>query len=153
MSFLGSSSWLLWPIVYFFAILLKVTFAFNSCQVTYFGSRYLFTPMLLSSALVKQSRSQKTYKAHFLLSGLWSSSLMALEELVLCIGLINFLICFWHLSHPSSQYCSRLAASGRVVIAIEHREGSGPSCMPRSWNREGRSEPRTLFYLREDDIQ
>jgi hypothetical protein len=52
-----------------------------------------------------------------------------------------------------SQFCCRMAASGKVILAIEHRDGTGPVCMPRSWNLEGKSEPRTLFYLRETDIQ
>ncbi|KDR83955.1 hypothetical protein GALMADRAFT_133340 [Galerina marginata CBS 339.88] len=51
-----------------------------------------------------------------------------------------------------SQFCSRLAASGRVVLALEHRDGTGPACLSRSWNLEGKSKPRTLFYLREADI-
>ncbi|KAF8204697.1 platelet-activating factor acetylhydrolase, isoform II-domain-containing protein [Pholiota molesta] len=52
-----------------------------------------------------------------------------------------------------SQFCSRLAASGKVVLAIEHRDGTGPVCMPRSWNEGGKSEPRTLLYLQERDIR
>ncbi|KAG2013287.1 hypothetical protein CC2G_010216 [Coprinopsis cinerea AmutBmut pab1-1] len=52
-----------------------------------------------------------------------------------------------------SQLCSRLAASGRVVLAVEHRDGTGTTTMPRSWNVDGnKSEPRTLLYLREADI-
>ncbi|PPQ64631.1 hypothetical protein CVT24_008368 [Panaeolus cyanescens] len=51
-----------------------------------------------------------------------------------------------------SQYCSRLAASGRIVLAVEHRDGSGTACMPRSWNQQGRSEPRTVLYIKEADI-
>jgi len=39
------------------------------------------------------------------------------------------------------------------VLAIEHRDGTGPVCMPRSWTLEGKSLPRTLLYLRETDIQ
>ncbi|KAF8165535.1 platelet-activating factor acetylhydrolase, isoform II-domain-containing protein [Crassisporium funariophilum] len=51
-----------------------------------------------------------------------------------------------------SQYCSRLAASGRVVLAVEHRDGTGTFCMPRAWKNDRKGEPRTLFYLRETDI-
>uniref|UniRef100_A0A8H7Y0Z5 N-acetyltransferase domain-containing protein n=1 Tax=Psilocybe cubensis TaxID=181762 RepID=A0A8H7Y0Z5_PSICU len=51
-----------------------------------------------------------------------------------------------------SQYCCRLAASGKVVLAVEHRDGTGTVCMRRSWNAEGKSEPRKLFYLRETDV-
>ena len=52
-----------------------------------------------------------------------------------------------------SQFCCRMAASGKVVLAIEHRDGTGPVCMPRSWTSEGKSLSRTLLYLRETDIQ
>ncbi|KAI0265829.1 platelet-activating factor acetylhydrolase, isoform II-domain-containing protein [Gloeopeniophorella convolvens] len=31
-----------------------------------------------------------------------------------------------------SQLCTHLASSGRVVIALEHRDGTGPICRPRS---------------------
>lgn len=54
--------------------------------------RYLFTPMLLCSILAMQTHTSKTHKSLSPLSGLWSSSLMALEELALCIGLIIYLL-------------------------------------------------------------
>lgn len=59
---------------------------------------------------------------------------------------------FWYI-YIYSQFCCRMAASGKVVLAIEHRDGTGPVCMPRSWTLEGKSLPRTLLYLRETDIQ
>jgi hypothetical protein len=55
--------------------------------------------------------------------------------------------------HRYSQFCSRLAASGKVVLAIEHRDGTGPACMPRSWNEGEKSEPRPFLYLQESDIR
>ncbi|TFK71814.1 hypothetical protein BDN72DRAFT_837193 [Pluteus cervinus] len=52
-----------------------------------------------------------------------------------------------------SQICSRLAASGKVVLAIEHRDGTGHACLPRSWNSEGdKSQPTPLWYLRDVDV-
>ncbi|CAA7260046.1 unnamed protein product [Cyclocybe aegerita] len=51
-----------------------------------------------------------------------------------------------------SQFCSRLAASGKIVLAVEHRDGTGTVCMPRSWNQGMKSGPRPIFYLRETDI-
>ena len=59
-----------------------------------------------------------------------------------------------HNAMLQSQFCSRLAASGRVVLAVEHRDGTGTVSMPRSWHVDGnKSEPRTLLYIREGDIQ
>lgn len=52
-----------------------------------------------------------------------------------------------------SQICSRLAASGRVVLAVEHRDGTGTVSLPRSWDVDGsKSKPRKLLYLTEKDI-
>ncbi|RXW25242.1 hypothetical protein EST38_g592 [Candolleomyces aberdarensis] len=52
-----------------------------------------------------------------------------------------------------SRTAYRLAASGRVVLAVEHRDGTGTVSMPRSWHVDGnKSEPRTIVYLRESDI-
>ncbi|KAJ7684003.1 platelet-activating factor acetylhydrolase, isoform II-domain-containing protein [Mycena rosella] len=42
-----------------------------------------------------------------------------------------------------SQLCSEMAAAGRVVLAIEHRDGTAPACAPRG---------RTVLYYREDDV-
>ncbi|KZP24695.1 hypothetical protein FIBSPDRAFT_856902 [Athelia psychrophila] len=46
-----------------------------------------------------------------------------------------------------SQVCARLAASGRVVLAMEHRDGTGPACV---WG-VGEGE-RTLLYIQDDDV-
>jgi len=32
----------------------------------------------------------------------------------------------------NSQLCTHLASSGKVVLAIEHRDGTSPICRPRS---------------------
>ncbi|KAJ7904684.1 platelet-activating factor acetylhydrolase, isoform II-domain-containing protein [Mycena olivaceomarginata] len=47
-----------------------------------------------------------------------------------------------------SQLCSEMAAAGKVVIAVEHRDGTGPACTPRA--RDG--SLRTVLYFREDDV-
>lgn len=49
-----------------------------------------------------------------------------------------------------SQFCSRVAASGRVVIALEHRDGTGTIALPSTWSP--RSVKENIYYLREDDI-
>jgi platelet-activating factor acetylhydrolase len=41
-----------------------------------------------------------------------------------------------------------MAAAGKVVIAVEHRDGTGPACTPRA--RDG--SLRTVLYFREDDV-
>lgn len=56
-------------------------------------------------------------------------------------------------SNLLSQFCCRLAASGRVVLAVEHRDGTGTACFPQSWKVDGERISRTLLYLRENDIR
>ncbi|KAF8897699.1 platelet-activating factor acetylhydrolase [Infundibulicybe gibba] len=50
-----------------------------------------------------------------------------------------------------SQLCSRIAASGKVVLAIEHRDGTAHASLPRTWGVGGKSEPKPVLYLRESD--
>lgn len=50
-----------------------------------------------------------------------------------------------------SQYCSMLAAAGMIVLAIEHRDGSGPAVMLPSSDEKGRVEEEML-YVRLDDL-
>ncbi|KAF8812247.1 hypothetical protein BYT27DRAFT_7132610 [Phlegmacium glaucopus] len=119
-AFSGLPSWLLWPIAYFFAILLKI-------------------PVYPNASLLSPSKAN-------------SSSKDLLGTVPAQWPLVIFSHGLGGTRTMYSQYCSRLAASGRVVIAIEHREGTGAMCMTRSWNREGKSELRTLFYLKENDI-
>lgn len=70
------------------------------------------------------------------------------------LPLVNYRDDLIHNGAVKSQFCCRLAASGRVVLAVEHRDGTGTVSMPRSWHIDGnKSEPRTLLYLRESDIQ
>ncbi|KAJ7490431.1 platelet-activating factor acetylhydrolase, isoform II-domain-containing protein [Mycena galericulata] len=47
-----------------------------------------------------------------------------------------------------SQLCSEIAASGRVVLAVEHRDGTAPACTLRP----GRPDERTVLYYRDADI-
>ena len=50
-----------------------------------------------------------------------------------------------------SQICSRIASSGRVVLAIEHRDGTAPACTPRYKGEDGIAEVPRL-YLRDEDV-
>ncbi|KAL4076150.1 platelet-activating factor acetylhydrolase [Scleroderma citrinum] len=43
-----------------------------------------------------------------------------------------------------SQLCTRIASSGRVVLAIEHRDGSGHACVP--------SHGDPILYIRKPDL-
>ncbi|KAJ8523539.1 hypothetical protein ONZ45_g110 [Pleurotus djamor] len=51
-----------------------------------------------------------------------------------------------------SQLCTRLASSGRVVLALEHRDGSGHVCLPRSRDANGQLVTTPKLYIRETDI-
>ncbi|KAJ3739549.1 platelet-activating factor acetylhydrolase, isoform II-domain-containing protein [Lentinula detonsa] len=46
-----------------------------------------------------------------------------------------------------SQLCTRLAASGKIVIAMEHRDGTMPSCIAPY---KGRHRP--LLYIKESEV-
>ncbi|KAH9931764.1 platelet-activating factor acetylhydrolase, isoform II-domain-containing protein [Amylocystis lapponica] len=51
-----------------------------------------------------------------------------------------------------SQLCARLAAEGRVVLAVEHRDGTGPAVMPPSYShrrakRQKNNQPKGKYYL------
>lgn len=103
--------------------------------------------MHLSSIL----RKPKSSKA--ILVGRSSSSLMVFGEIGRATGLLN--CCYTHehaFDSKSSQFCSQLASSGKVVLAVEHRDGTGIFCMPCAWEKDGRSRPRDLFYLKESDV-
>ncbi|KAK0473074.1 platelet-activating factor acetylhydrolase, isoform II-domain-containing protein [Armillaria novae-zelandiae] len=52
-----------------------------------------------------------------------------------------------------SQICSRIAASGRVVLAIEHRDGTAPACVTRKWVTDNIRMRRVVRYLREQDVR
>lgn len=52
-----------------------------------------------------------------------------------------------------SQLCSRLASSGKVVLSMEHRDGSGYACTPRLWGTNRKINTRPILYYSEDDIK
>ncbi|KAK7061916.1 SCF E3 ubiquitin ligase complex F-box protein GrrA [Favolaschia claudopus] len=51
-----------------------------------------------------------------------------------------------------SQLCSEMAAAGKIVLAIEHRDGTGPACTSRIPDDSGVLRERTVLYCREDDV-
>lgn len=50
-----------------------------------------------------------------------------------------------------SNYCAALAASGNVVLAIEHRDGSGPAILNPSSGNDGKGELMT--YITMEDLR
>jgi len=48
-----------------------------------------------------------------------------------------------------SQLCTHLASTGRVVLAMEHRDGTCPVSRPRS---EKTGEHASLLYIRSDEV-
>ena len=78
---------------------------------------------------------------------------MVLGEVGQSIGLFILRYTHDHTSNSkSSQFCSQLASAGVVVLAVEHRDGTGTFCMPRAWEEDGRSKPRDLYYLKATDV-
>ncbi|KAF8076569.1 platelet-activating factor acetylhydrolase, isoform II-domain-containing protein [Lyophyllum atratum] len=51
-----------------------------------------------------------------------------------------------------SQICSRMAASGKVVLALEHRDGTGCACVMRVRGPDGRYQDKPILYYQEADV-
>ena len=55
------------------------------------------------------------------------------------------------LKWPCSQLCCRLASEGKVVLAVEHRDGTGPAAMPppssQSGDKNKTDRPRPKYYI------
>lgn len=51
-----------------------------------------------------------------------------------------------------SQYCASLAAAGNVVLAVEHRDGSGPAVLNPSRDGVDKSG-ETMLYLSVDELR
>ena len=51
-----------------------------------------------------------------------------------------------------SQLCSHLAASGRVVLALEHRDGTGCACVTRTLQADGTLQYKSIIYYKDEDV-
>jgi len=68
------------------------------------------------------------------------------------VAVDNIFSCLGGSRTAYSQFCSYLAASGNVVLAVEHRDGTGAVCMPRSRGLDGKFQTRTIYYVKDADI-
>ena len=60
------------------------------------------------------------------------------------------IVCFQQLlTLDNSQLCTHLASSGKVVIAMEHRDGTGPICRSRS---EATGERSSRLYISPSEV-
>ena len=126
----GWPAWVLWPILYLFGTFIKVNQCSSNTPIhkAYRAGRVLQIPAYQNAPLLHPSKANLPSKE-------WP------------------LVIFSHALGGSrtaySQFCSKVAASGRVVIALEHRDGTGTIALPSSWNPRN---DENMFYLREDHI-
>lgn len=111
----GISTWLLWPIVYLYGRLLKIPVYPNA-------------PLLRQRPTASPERTQARSETR-------PST---------CWPLVIFSHGLGGSRTAYSQVCSRLASSGRVVLAIQHRDGSGHAFVSLT------TGPR--LYVREKDL-
>ncbi|KAG6911247.1 hypothetical protein DXG01_003114 [Tephrocybe rancida] len=50
------------------------------------------------------------------------------------------------------QICSRIASSGRVVLALEHRDGTGYACVTRVRGQDGSFKEKPIYYYKDHDL-
>ncbi|WRT68617.1 uncharacterized protein IL334_005595 [Kwoniella shivajii] len=57
--------------------------------------------------------------------------------------------------HTYTQYCAGLASEGYVVLALEHKDGSGPAvCLPSDEDTvENEKDGKVLYYIRQSDLK
>lgn len=53
--------------------------------------------------------------------------------------------------HTYTQYCTALASRGYVVLAVEHKDGSGPMAFRPSSEEKGKDT--TLLYTQYDELE
>ncbi|KAG8763090.1 hypothetical protein FRC12_008721 [Ceratobasidium sp. 428] len=120
--FAGQSYWLLWPFVYLLARFIKVPA---------YGDAALRSPSK-APELDQSSTSSETLVGP---NGKW-------PLVIFSHGLAGG-------RYTYSDYCGRLAAQGMVVLAIEHRDGSGPMVAPTD---EETGKPVSKLYIQAKEL-
>ena len=81
----------------------------------------------------------------------WPGHGQAIREWTHCVGIRHTGIA----DFKRSYLCSRLASEGNVVLALEHRDGTGPFVMTRSpipgMGAKQGAQPK--LYLNPDDVE
>ncbi|KAF9006574.1 platelet-activating factor acetylhydrolase, isoform II-domain-containing protein [Cyathus striatus] len=127
-TYLGLSKYLLWPLVYLFGAFIRV------------------------SSSLQEIISLDNVKIPAHLNAPLLNPLKGVDEPACPWPLVIFSHGLGGSSTAYSQFCSQLAASGKVVLAIEHRDGSGMYCKLRSSPESRNQVTRSLHYLRDSDI-
>ncbi|KAH7343957.1 platelet-activating factor acetylhydrolase, isoform II-domain-containing protein [Rhizoctonia solani] len=120
--FAARSYWLLWPFVYLFA-------------------RFIKLPAYLNAPLRPHAKSTTSHDAEVSTETLTSASTQW-PLVIFSHGLAGGRFTY-------SDYCGRLASQGMVVIALEHRDGSGPYVTLID-EETGKPAPKT--YLQTNEI-
>ncbi|CAE6475610.1 unnamed protein product [Rhizoctonia solani] len=120
--FASRSYWLLWPLVYLFARFIKLP-------------AYADAPL---RPQIESPTSRETDSSAETLTNSTAKWPLVIFSHGLAGGRFTY-----------SDYCGRLASQGMVVIALEHRDGSGPSVMPTD---EETGKPIPKLYFQNDDI-
>ncbi|KEP55677.1 platelet-activating factor acetylhydrolase [Rhizoctonia solani 123E] len=120
--FAARSYWLLWPFIYLFA-------------------RFIKLPTYVNAPLRLHEKSTTSHNAEASTETLTDSGTrwpLAIFSHGLAGGRLTY-----------SDYCGRLASQGMVVMALEHRDGSGPFVIPIDEDT-GKATPK--LYLQTDEI-
>ncbi|CAE6405244.1 unnamed protein product [Rhizoctonia solani] len=120
--FASKSYWLLWPFVYFFA-------------------RFIKLPTYMNAPLRSHTESPTSHDVDSSAETLTNST-TRWPLVIFSHGLAGGRFTY-------SDYCGRLASQGMVVIALEHRDGSGPFVIPTD---EETGKPTPKLYLQTNEI-
>ncbi|KAG8714598.1 hypothetical protein FRC11_007850 [Ceratobasidium sp. 423] len=120
--FAARSYWLLWPFIYLFA-------------------RFIRLPTYMNAPLRPYAKSATSHDT--------DSSTETLADSGTRWPLVIFSHGLAGGRFTYSDYCGRLASQGMVVIALEHRDGSGPFVIPTD---EDTGEPIPKLYLQTNGI-
>lgn len=121
--FAGRSYWLLWPFVYFLARFIRLPAHADAPLKPY---------------VKPTSKDHDSNSSSETLTGSGDKWPLVIFSHGLAGGRYTY-----------SDYCGRLAAQGMVVLALEHRDGSGPFVMPVD---EETGKPTAKLYLQANEL-